>query len=388
MLKKKYDLAIINRSFWPQSEILGEAKLRLAERVAEDGRACVIAQAKIDVKGEALRQNRANKVKFYVAKSRSDSSSGLVRRIFDALLFGPYVFLTLCRARPKHIYISTNPPVVVPFLVYLYCKLFHADYTYHLQDIHPEITNLVLPMNRLLFRFLRRLDNTTLRNAKNLITLSNDMASCLRRISGTKAKIHIVDNPGFETTVGSVEKRKTNDLVFCGNAGRVQQIPNLLKGIETYLKRGGRLNFTFIGGGVYASQIKTLSEKQSQVAYLGYLKPSIANNIVSEHRWAILPIQDDVAQFAFPSKSSSYLASGCKILGICGPETSVAKWIEALGVGAHVHADPEAIARTLGQIELSPAEREPTEFRSKPKTQTIQTFVEDIEKILASPKLS
>src|SRR5690606_19861116 len=114
MLKKKYDLAIVNRSFWAESEILGEAKLQIAEQVvSHSGKACVIAQAKTDIAAETAKQNRGLGVKFYVAKSRSNSASGLVRRIFDALLFGPFVFWSLCRARPKHVYVSTNPPVVV-----------------------------------------------------------------------------------------------------------------------------------------------------------------------------------------------------------------------------------------------------------------------------------
>lgn len=384
MFKKKYGLAIVNRSFWPQSEILGEAKLRLAERAAQNGGACVIAQAKTDIKSEAVKKKRGDQVKFFVAKSRSDSSSNLILRIWDAFLFSPYVFWSLCRARPKHVYVSTNPPVVVPFLVFLYCRLFRAEYTYHLQDIHPEITNLVIPMNKVLFKALRGLDNISLRNATNLITLSDDMAKFLRETSGTKANIYLVDNPGFEISQESFLTPKEKDVVFCGNAGRVQQIPTLLKGIEIYLESGGKLSFTFIGGGVYVPQIEALAEKYSQVIYMGYLMPSKANRIVSEHRWAILPIQDEVTQFAFPSKSSSYIASGCKILGICGPETSVSKWIDRLGAGIHVKADPREISNMLQKIELEEIENYRSDQKEIPQVQTIKTFVDDMERVFTS----
>ena len=352
MFRKKYDLAIINRSFWPESEILGEAKLLLAEKVAKRGGACVIAQSTTDVIAEAKCQKRGNGVKFYVAKSRSDSASGLVRRILDAMMFGPFVFWSLCRARPEHVYVSTNPPVVVPFMVFLYCTLFRAKYTYHLQDIHPEITNLVVPVNKFVFKFLRGLDNITLRHATHLVTLSEDMANYLRRVSKTTAPIHLIANPSFEISDEIRNTRKTKDFVFCGNAGRVQQIPVLIEAIENYIREGGKLRFSFAGGGVYAPQINELAEKHAQVTYHGYVKPSSANKLVAEHRWAILPIDDEVTKYAFPSKSSSYLASGCRILAICGKNTAVARWVYENEVGEVVHADVPAVVQMFKEIEL------------------------------------
>lgn len=83
-------------------------------------------------------------------------------------------------------------------------------------------------------------------------------------------------------------------------------------------------SLSFAGGGVYAPKIEELAGKHSQVTYHGYVKPSSANKLVTEHRWAILPIDDEVTKYAFPSKSSSYLASGCRILAICGEDTAVA----------------------------------------------------------------
>lgn len=351
MFKKKYDLAIVNRSFWPESEILGEAKLQLAEKVAKTSKACVIAQSSLDIEAEAKKQNRGVGVKFYVAKSRSDSSSRLARRIFDAILFGPYVFFALLRARPKHVYVSTNPPVVVPFIVFLYCWLFKAEYTYHLQDIHPEITNLVVPMNKLIFKFLRELDNITLRHATHLVTLSKDMAEHLQKVSKSTAPIHLIANPAFDVPDDIVEIPKTKDFVFCGNAGRVQQIPVLLAAIEQYIVEGGKLTFSFAGGGVYAPKIKELATRYAQITYHGYVKPTMANKLVAEHQWALLPIDDEVTKYAFPSKSSSYLASDCRILAICGKDTVVARWVYDNYAGESVPADIALVVKMFKDIE-------------------------------------
>ena len=41
MLLKRYDLAIINRSFWPKNKIIGESLLQLSEKTFHDGRSAV-----------------------------------------------------------------------------------------------------------------------------------------------------------------------------------------------------------------------------------------------------------------------------------------------------------------------------------------------------------
>ncbi|MGX5913517.1 glycosyltransferase [Aliidiomarina sp. Khilg15.8] len=377
MRKGKYGLAIINRSFWPDSEILGEAKLRIAEEFAGSGKVCVIAQSAYDVEEMAGQQGRGPKVKFCIAKSRSDSSSGLVKRILDVALFAPFVFWSLLTTRPKHVYVSTNPPVLVPFIVFIYAKLFRASYTYHLQDIHPEITNIVLPMNPLLYRLLQAIDNVTLRHASQLITLSESMAQYLVERSDTEAEIVLIDNPSFDVSDAGSDVEKIKDVVFCGNAGRVQQIPIVLASIKQFFAEGGSLEISFAGGGIYAPEIQALADTFPQVTYYGYVKPQVASQLVAEHRWALLPIEDEVTKYAFPSKSSSYLASGCRILGICGPETSVASWIDSTNSGLHVEARVSEVVKALHAIEDEKL-TEYTNNRASQNVQSLSSFVTEI----------
>jgi len=52
-----------------------------------------------------------------------------------------------------------------------------------------------------------------------------------------------------------------------------------------------------------------------------------ANELTLGYEWALLPIDDEVTKYAFPSKTSSYVSCGVKILSICSNHTSVAKWV-------------------------------------------------------------
>ncbi|WP_237673939.1 glycosyltransferase family 4 protein [Vreelandella profundi] len=350
MASKKTDLAIVNRSFWPQSQVIGEGLLQFAEQTAQHHSVCVITQADGDLATLLTNKGRGKGVQLRACKSYTTSSSGLIKRIAEALFFMFWTFISLVRAKPAKVYVSTNPPVVVPLIVAVYCRLFGARYVYHLQDIHPEAANIVVPISGVLFRLLQAVDNYSLRHADAIITLSEDMKVYIQQRSNTQRPIHLLDNPSFDVKPVPMAQR-AKDIVFCGNAGRLQRIPLLMSAIRDYLQQGGKLCFTFAGGGVHAPDVKALANAYEQVDYLGFIPATEAAELVNQHRWALLPIDDEVTKYAFPSKSSGYALSGAGVLAICGEDTSVARWVEQLEVGVVCPADSNALVKCFFSLE-------------------------------------
>ena len=226
--------------------MLGEALLQFAEASARTQTVYIITQSVSSLALALARKGRGDGVSAMDCRSRSDSSTGLLMRSVDALTFACWTLFSLVKSRPKKVYVSTDPPVVVPFVVFLYCKLFRAIYCYHLQDIHPEAANIVVELNPTVYRLLRFLDGVVMRNAACLITLSSEMQECIYKRSGTLAPIYLVDNPALPVAYEPGEKR-LGDFVFSGNAGRLQRIPLLLSAIKAYLHQGGAQTFTFVG---------------------------------------------------------------------------------------------------------------------------------------------
>jgi len=323
---KRYDLAIINRSFWPKNQIIGESLLQLGENASNKGKGVVvITQHTGSLKKIAEKFGRGSDLLFRSCKSRSDSSTKLLFRIIDAIVFMLWVFLNLLVTRPKKIYVSTNPPLIVPFVVFIYSKISKASYVYHLQDIHPEAANIVVKLNPILFSFLKKIDGLVIRHASSIITITQTMKDEIVTRSNTKSHIYLIDNPtaSFDRST----QLKIKGFIFSGNLGRLQRIPLLLKSIEKYKAKGGVLPFLFIGRGVYANEIQELSKKYTDIEYGGLVDAKKANELTLGYEWALLPIDDEVTKYAFPSKTSSYVSCGVKILSICSNHTSVAKWV-------------------------------------------------------------
>ena len=326
MLFKRCDLAVINRTFWPKSQIIGESLLQLSEKTFHDGKsAVVITQSSENLKKIMTESGRGLSIAFKACKSRSDSSTKLLYRIFDILIFMFWVVWNLILTRPKKVYVSTDPPLIVPFIVFLYSKISGASYVYHLQDIHPEAANIVVKLNPILFTFLKKMDNLVIRNASSIITITQTMKDEITTRSKTKSKIHLVDNP--TATIVGITQSKITGFVFSGNAGRLQRIPLLLESIDKYKEQGGALPFLFIGAGVYSDEIRSLSSKYEDITCSGLVDANTANDLTSRYEWALLPIEDEITKYAFPSKTSSYVSCCVNILSICSEQTSVAKWV-------------------------------------------------------------
>ncbi len=349
MSPTKVALAIVDRSFRHDTPI-GEGLLQLAELAKAANTVCVITQSEGNLRDELDAAGRGQGVKIRACKAYTTSESGVIKRIAEAVLFMFWTFISLVRVKPKSIYVSTNPPVVVPFIVAIYCRLFGARFVYHLQDIHPEATNIVVPLNVLVMKLLLGIDNFTLRHAKALITLSEDMKKYILDRSHTQSPIYLLDNPSYDIVPVPIAQRP-KDIVFCGNAGRLQRIPLLLGAIRDYLLQGGVLRFTFAGGGVHMPDVEALADVYDQVEYLGFIPAADAAELVNQHRWALLPIDDEVTKYAFPSKSSGYALSGTGVLAVCGEKTSVARWVAAHQVGLVCAADHDALVRCFFSLE-------------------------------------
>ncbi len=377
---KRYDVVIINRSFWPIYPVIGEALLRLAEKLAPSKKVGIIMQDHQNISQSLKKSNRGNGVSFFKAFGFSNSSSSIVVRIFDNLYFMFYTFFCLVIIRPKIIYVSTDPPVLVPFIVSIFSKIMNLKYIYHIQDIHPEATNTLIKINCFIFNLIKKIDNFSIKNANCLITLNNIMKDEIISRSKINKEILIIDNPSIPS-VNEVLYRKKKGFSFTGNIGRLQRINLLIESIIEYEKKGGNFEFAFAGGGIFSNKILNLSKNSSKVIYHGLVSSEKAGLISSEYEWALLPIEDKITRYAFPSKLSSYILSDAKILAICGKDTSVAEWIKQKNVGIVVDPNVSEIVKIFFKIQNNKINLDFPGIKNKElkKNLSMETFLKKIE---------
>lgn len=345
--------ALVSRTFWPVNPAIGEALLLTAEALVDKGGALVITQAEVGFRGVLKEAGRGEGVCFSLMRSWTSSASAMPLRVLELIFFACFVFFSLCYHRPQRVYVATNPPLLVPLVVRWYCRLFNRTYLYHLQDIHPEATTVVTGKNNWIARLLQRIDCATISGATKIITLTGQMQNYIQqRMSGRFVPpVLLLDNPSVQGEVMVSTVNRAQGFVYCGNAGRLQRIPLLLQAIEEYIQQGGSLPFVFAGGGMYAKAVQQLAGKYGQVSYVGVLPAAEAADLMQGYAYGLMPIDDDVTRFAFPSKSSSYVFSGCRVLAICGLNTSVAEWVLQYDLGMVVEPMVDSIVRQFFALE-------------------------------------
>lgn len=347
----KERVAIVNKIFWPDGTLIGEALLEISKQLSSDYEVIVVAQSKNNLRQLQLAECNRKIFKAVTCQPISDRSSVLVLRILDAIYYMCFALAALIINRPTYVYVSTNPPIFVPYVVSIYCRIVGAKYLYHIQDIHPEAADIVVPMSRIVFNCLRYIDTIVLRHATSIVTLTPRMQNSLIRRGGIVAPISIEDNPANSVVLPCGDALSRNELIYCGSLGRFQNIPLLVDAIEGYIRDGGKLSFLFCGDGVFASRVEALAKKFEGVKYLGPVTPREAAKLVAEHKWAILPTDDRVTEYAFPSKSSTYLVAGCNIFAISGKGGAISEWVARNQVGFVVEPTFSEIVSGLFKIE-------------------------------------
>ena len=95
-----------------------------------------------------------------------------------------------------------------------------------------------------------------------------------------------------------------------------------------------------------------MAEKYENVEFLGLTTASEAAQLNADYQWAILPIEDEVTRYAFPSKASSYAVAGALILAVCSDFTSVAKWVKSNCLGLVIEPKVKNLVEVFHDIEF------------------------------------
>ena len=82
--------------------------------------------------------------------------SRVLMRVFDAHLYCFWTAFKLLSIKPDIVYVTSNPPILLSFCISLLGKVFNFKYVYHVQDIHPEISNLVFKIPDFINRVLKK----------------------------------------------------------------------------------------------------------------------------------------------------------------------------------------------------------------------------------------
>jgi colanic acid biosynthesis glycosyl transferase WcaI len=285
---------------------------------------------------------------------------GLFRRLTNVMIYCTALFIEVLRQRPNVVTAATFPPVVAAWSASLAARLTGAQFIYHVQDIHPEVS--LYAGQRIgrgaIGRFLCWMDNQTLRRASCIVTLSEDMADTLRARGLGTLPIRIVNNPALDAgmpletqPVGLAEPQSVRRVIFAGNLGRYQNLHLLAEGVALCFVRHPDLELMFLGEGAVLADLQQRWQGHPQVRFAPFLPFDQARAVIASAEVGLVSLAPNIYRVAYPSKTATYLDLGLKILALVEPHSKLAQTLTQSGRGiAPTDATAEGIAEALEQV--------------------------------------
>jgi glycosyltransferase involved in cell wall biosynthesis len=283
--------------------------------------------------------------------------SGIVVRSLNSLVYCFGLFNEVLKLRPDVVTAATFPPVFAAWTASLAAKIVGAKFIYHMQDIHPEVSQISggLMSKSVVNRLVKWFDNQTLRRSHVVVVLSEDMANTLANRNVRVDSLRVINNPPVEQESGvdlpPQEYRKDPGkirLIFAGNLGRFQNLELLASGISKCFKEYPKVELVFLGDGSAEPELKRRWLDHPQVKFYPFLPYLQARELIAEADVGVVSLQEGICSVSFPSKVSTYINLGIPIFVLTEVTSELAKITRTQGLGVvPENMSPDAIYEAL-----------------------------------------
>ncbi len=360
-------ILLIHRYFWPDTPPYAAILRSIGKKLVDEGHEVVVLSSQPSYKAgvalhrqptvEDLEGMTVHRLTLFRERGRH-----VIFRLINMVYFPLRIFLfSLLKGKFDIIMASTAPPVVVGLAASLAAKMTGAAFFYHCMDIHPEIGRISGEFrNPIVFSTLRTIDKVSCNMAKRVIVLSEDMRrSLLARPGCNQNNIQVINNFSmpYHGDILDVDPELLKHpgrfrVIFAGNVGRFQGLEAFVDAMEKLAHRP-MIELVFVGEGSALSVLKKRAHGAENISFLPHQSVDVAKRMIADADLGIVSLAEGIYQFAYPSKTMTYLEEGCPLLVAVERDSELANLVESSNVGVLVMPDhPQSIADAIESIYL------------------------------------
>jgi glycosyltransferase involved in cell wall biosynthesis len=370
---------LVHRYFWPDVPPYAQMLRFIGARLAADGHAVDVFCGPSTYNDAYAGPGRPGRdalagIRVHRMRLPGDDKARPVLRATSLVVFALRLVVFALRHRRRYdlLTVTTIPPVIMGVAARVIKRLTGIPFVYHCMDLYPEVAEVAgLSRNRLLLRLARRLDTTTCRRAAAVVVLSQDMRATLLARGLADANIIVCNNfdlldeaddaPADVLPIDPDRYRVT----FAGNLGRFQGLEDVVDAAGALCAEHPDLDLVFLGSGVLADPLRERAGALlgRQVHFLGQQPVAAAALALAHSQLALVSLRPGMYRVAYPSKTMTCLAAGCRLLAVVEDESELAALVRDEDLGAvcppgDVVALKHAISAELERGPMTDAERE------------------------------
>jgi glycosyltransferase involved in cell wall biosynthesis len=353
-----------HRYFWPDTPPYANLLRVLAGHFADTGNdvGLFASQPSYRKSEPAPKSERLDGFRVNRVSTLQEAKGNMAARLLNTLVYCAALFVHIVKTRADIVVAATFPPIVAAWTASIAARIAGAAFVYHMQDVHPEVSqNAGGFLGRgLPFRFMRWLDNGTLRRASAIIVLSQDMANTVSaRMPSRSLPIHVINN--FELSSFDNDEAPPADLakpahmrraIFAGNMGKFQDLGTFVEGIVRGFDDIADLEVLLLGDGEAKADLEKQFANEPRVRFGPFLPYAQAKALIADADLGLVSLMPGICNVSYPSKVLTYIGLGLPMLALVEPNSSLADDIESNGLGAvpanrQADAIADAVKRAL-----------------------------------------
>ncbi len=354
-------ILLTHRYFWPDSPPYAAILRSIGDGLSAAGHEVSVFTTLPSYRGQIKAPSTEQLGSLNVRRGLAfpEKKSSTPTRIANVFLYCLGLARHIVQERPDVVTASTFPPVVAAWTASFFARRVGAQFVYHMQDIHPEVSQASEGRlgRGLPFRILRWIDNQTLKRANCIVVLSQDMANTLKARGLGDLPVTVINNFLLEKFESATEKKVTPKddssrmMIFAGNLGRFQNLLVLSRGIKLAMQEDQKLRLRFLGDGEMLGALKAFWSNEPRTEFIPHKSFVEACEIIEQADIAIASLRPNIYRVSYPSKILSYLGLGVPVLTLVEPESEMANIIRQNELGmVPDSSEPEVIAATIAAI--------------------------------------
>jgi len=336
----------VNRFFYPDqsatSQILSDLVFNISDKVPAEIH-IVTSRNTYENDKHLISEEVKNGITVHRVWTSRFGRGNLIGRLIDYLSFYITAFFMLLKLTSKDdVVVAKTDPPVISYIAYLVCKLKKAKLINWLQDLFPEVAGELGVVNKksLLFYFLKKIKNISLKSSVFNVVIGEKMASQVHSLGVDKGNIEVVRNWSVNGRVQYIPKANNHFIsewglqdkfVICysGNFGRAHEYEPI-KRLVTELQSNDVV-FLFIGGGKYYDDIKEYAKSVGlkNIIFKPYQNKKVLNYSLSVADLHLISLVPALEGLIVPSKFYGIASIGVPMLFIGHKDGEIGRVIQS-----------------------------------------------------------
>ena len=250
-----------------------------------------------------------------------------IKRVLNYASFAASaLFHGLFMAKRADVMYAYHPPLTVGVAASLIRWVRGIPLVYDIQDMWPDTLRATGMLNNpRALSLVGRVCDWVYRRVDHLVVLSPGFKRLLVQRGVPESKIEVIynwaDESALSTPTGTLAANFPGDdrfkIVFAGNMGKAQALDAVLQAAEILQRRGSRVCFVMLGGGVEAGRLKARTNALAldNVVFLPAVPMAEVGTLLSAADALLVHLRKDpLFEITIPSKTQAYMAVGRPLL--------------------------------------------------------------------------